>query len=55
MNQAVVDAPETVNDDPYGKGWLIKVKPSNLQGDLATLMKANDGKFVPVGNRKPAK
>ncbi len=26
VNQAVVDAPETVNDDPYGDGWLVKVK-----------------------------
>ena len=26
VNQAVVDAPETVNEDPYGNGWLVKVK-----------------------------
>jgi len=26
VNQAVVDAPETVNDDPYGGGWLIRVR-----------------------------
>jgi glycine cleavage system H protein len=26
VNQAVVDAPETVNDDPYGSGWLIRVR-----------------------------
>ena len=26
VNQAVVDAPETVNDDPYGDGWLIRVR-----------------------------
>jgi glycine cleavage system H protein len=25
-NQSVVDAPDTVNSDPYGAGWLIKVK-----------------------------
>jgi glycine cleavage system H protein len=25
-NQFVVDAPDTVNSDPYGTGWLIKVK-----------------------------
>jgi glycine cleavage system H protein len=24
-NQAVVDAPETINADPYGDGWLVKV------------------------------
>ena len=26
VNQAVVDAPETVNDDPYGNGWLIRIR-----------------------------
>jgi glycine cleavage system H protein len=26
VNQAVVDAPETVNEDPYGEGWLIRVR-----------------------------
>ncbi len=27
-NDDVVDAPETINEDPYGEGWLIAVKPS---------------------------
>ena len=26
VNQRVVDAPETVNDDPYGDGWLVRVR-----------------------------
>jgi glycine cleavage system H protein len=37
VNQAVVDAPETVNEDPYGKGWLIRVRlsdPSETDGLL---------------------
>ena len=25
VNQKVVDAPETVNEDPYGDGWLIRI------------------------------
>ena len=29
VNQAVVDAPETVNEDPYGDGWLIRIRLSN--------------------------
>jgi glycine cleavage system H protein len=29
VNAAVVDAPETVNDDPYAGGWLIRIKLSN--------------------------
>jgi glycine cleavage system H protein len=28
VNQKVVDAPETVNEDPYGDGWLIRVRMS---------------------------
>jgi glycine cleavage system H protein len=29
VNHAVVDAPETVNDDPYGDGWLVRVRLSD--------------------------
>ena len=29
VNQAVVDAPETVNEDPYGDGWLVRVRLSD--------------------------
>jgi glycine cleavage system H protein len=29
VNQAVVDAPETVNEDPYGSGWLVKIRLSD--------------------------
>ena len=26
VNKAVVEAPETVNSDPYGEGWLVKIR-----------------------------
>ena len=26
VNRAVADAPETVNDDPYGDGWLVRIR-----------------------------
>jgi len=29
VNAKVVDAPETVNDDPYGDGWLIRIRMTN--------------------------
>ena len=29
VNQKVVDAPETVNEDPYGDGWLIRIRLSS--------------------------
>ncbi|MCX4245886.1 glycine cleavage system protein GcvH [Paraliomyxa miuraensis] len=28
-NDELEDAPETVNEDPYGEGWLVKIKPSD--------------------------
>jgi glycine cleavage system H protein len=26
VNEALSDSPETINDDPYGEGWLVRVK-----------------------------
>ena len=26
VNERVVDAPETVNEDPYGEGWLVRIR-----------------------------
>ena len=40
-NEALEDSPEFINQSPYEKGWIFKVSPSNLQGDLSNLMKAD--------------
>jgi glycine cleavage system H protein len=29
INESLADKPETINDDPYGDGWLVKVKLSD--------------------------
>jgi glycine cleavage system H protein len=29
VNEALADAPETINEDPYGDGWLIKIRLSD--------------------------
>jgi glycine cleavage system H protein len=37
VNPALADAPETINEDPYGDGWLIKINlgdPSEVAGLL---------------------
>jgi glycine cleavage system H protein len=37
VNRTVVDAPETVNDDPYGQGWLVRIRladPGEVDGLL---------------------
>jgi glycine cleavage system H protein len=38
VNEEVKSKPETLNEDPYVKGWLLVVKPANLQAELANLM-----------------
>lgn len=41
VNAEVQSKPEILNEDPYVKGWLILVKPSNLQAELPNLMDFN--------------
>jgi glycine cleavage system H protein len=40
VNQAVVDGPETVNEDPYGDGWLIRIRLSDAS-EADSLMDAD--------------
>jgi glycine cleavage system H protein len=39
INDALKAAPELVNQEPYGAGWMLKVKPSNLR-ELDALLDA---------------
>jgi len=41
VNTEVQSKPELLNEDPYGKAWLLLVKPSNLQAELPNLMDLN--------------
>src|SRR4051812_42415715 len=41
VNDALDDAPEKINDDPYGEGWLVKVKLSD-PGEAEGLLSAAD-------------
>ena len=34
VNDALTDAPETINSDPYGAGWLVEIAVSGDVGDL---------------------
>lgn len=40
LNEALADDPETVNEDPYGKGWLIKILLSDAS-ELEALLSAD--------------
>jgi glycine cleavage system H protein len=49
VNDAVVDDPELLNEDPQAEGWLIKIRVSSA-ADLKTLMKADEyEEFVKSG------
>ncbi|MBV9310064.1 MAG: glycine cleavage system protein GcvH [Solirubrobacterales bacterium] len=37
VNETLADQPETINDDPYGEGWLVRVKLSD-PGEADALM-----------------
>jgi glycine cleavage system H protein len=37
VNAAIVDAPETVNEDPYGAGWIVRVRLSD-PGEVESLL-----------------
>jgi glycine cleavage system H protein len=41
INEGLNDSPETVNQDPHGKGWIIRMRLEN-KGDLEKLMTVND-------------
>jgi len=45
QNESLEENPESVNKDPYGKGWLIKIKPAAIQ-DLDGLLDADGYKEV---------
>ncbi len=41
VNDAILDTPETINEDPYGDAWLIKVELSN-KDELGELMSSDE-------------
>jgi glycine cleavage system H protein len=41
INDLLPDNPETINDDPYGDGWMIRVEMSD-KDDLTDLMDADE-------------
>jgi glycine cleavage system H protein len=45
FNEALEDEPEKVNNDPYGEGWMIKVKCSDVS-QLDDLLSAEDYKAI---------
>ena len=48
VNSELEDSSELVNSDPYGKGWLVKIKPANAD-DVEGLLSADDYKALIAG------
>ena len=45
FNEALEDEPEKVNEDPYGAGWMIKIKVAD-PADLEALLSAEEYKAI---------
>jgi glycine cleavage system H protein len=41
VNEELMDRPELVNEDPYGDGWMLRVRPEN-EAEMDTLMTAEE-------------
>ncbi len=38
VNASLADAPEAINQDPYGEGWMVRVRLSDLEGERGALL-----------------
>lgn len=43
LNQLMLAEPTLVNTDPYGSGWFVVLRPTDLEKDLAELVQGADG------------
>ena len=50
VNEGLSDAPENVNEDPYGDGWLVKIRLSDVS-EVDDLMDASTYEGIPVLSR----
>ena len=39
VNEELKERPTLINDDPYGRGWIALLRPSNIDEDLKRLIK----------------
>ena len=51
VNESLRDAPEKVNTDPYGEGWILKVRTSKVAEADALLTSAEYVRFVEEGSK----
>ena len=41
VNEELIDSPELINSEPYGKGWIVKIKPKGLEEEMENLLNAD--------------
>ena len=46
VNEALLDSPEKVNADPYGEGWMVRIRPAGLVGENEILDSEAYGKIL---------
>ncbi|HLE25701.1 MAG TPA: glycine cleavage system protein GcvH [Thermodesulfobacteriota bacterium] len=52
VNEALLDSPEAINEDPYGEGWMVKVKPYD-PSELDDLMDSDEyTEFIEMQSEK---
>lgn len=42
INEEVLKKPSLINEDPYGRGWIAVLEPTNLEEELKDLIKGSD-------------
>ncbi len=46
VNEKVDEDPTLINKDPYGEGWLVKMRATNLAEDIKTLIPGSDAERI---------
>ncbi|MEM2094665.1 MAG: glycine cleavage system protein GcvH [Candidatus Bathyarchaeia archaeon] len=52
VNNALANSPELINKDPYGKGWIARIRPNNLQIDVHQLLTAQQYSALQYGESR---
>jgi glycine cleavage system H protein len=49
-NEAMIESPELIAEDPYGEGWLIKIRVENPDDDIPDALSASEYRAQVEGN-----
>jgi glycine cleavage system H protein len=55
FNGSLDARPDAVNRDPYGGGWIVRLRPDNLEADLGRLRHASDPAYAELVERERRK